>query len=54
VSALDTVTECYVATSNLLAVGSEFQIYSGLVPGIAGSDTDKCMDTGVSLLVTLV
>jgi hypothetical protein len=43
----DSVTECYVATSTLLAVRSELLICCGFVFGILVSNTDKSMYMGI-------
>ena len=50
----DAVTECYVATSNPLAVHSQLLIYSGLVPLIAGPNPVSHMDIGLLCLLCVV
>jgi hypothetical protein len=48
------VTECYVATSNLLAVRSEVEFCRGFVSGIVVSDTEMSMEMGVLCFLNVV
>jgi hypothetical protein len=48
------VTECYMATSNLLAVRSEVEFCRGFVSGIVVSDTEMSMDIGILCFLNVV
>jgi hypothetical protein len=50
----DAGTECYVTTSDLLAVRSEVEFCRGFVYGIVVSDTEMSMEMGVLCFLNVV